>query len=93
MPAQKTPRGRVTVLPAVRPAPPPPPRKADPKPAYRCNSGEDCPAHAEIGEAEKIRTSKGAEGFCDRCLRRHGEEATKDLAARRAGGAPRTATA
>ena len=86
-------RAKVTVLPTVRPSPPPPSRRTEPKPVYRCNSGEKCPAHAQFGKAEKIRTSKGPKGYCDRCLSRRGEEATKDLQARRAGGAPRTATA
>ncbi|MDP9474345.1 MAG: hypothetical protein M3R38_01365 [Actinomycetota bacterium] len=86
-------RAKVTILPTVRPTPPPPPRKAEPKPVYRCNSGKKCPAYAQFGKAEKIRTSKGPKGYCDRCLTRRGEEATKDLSARRAGGAPRTATA
>ncbi|QIN85488.1 hypothetical protein GBA63_22575 (plasmid) [Rubrobacter tropicus] len=90
MPAKSTPgRGKVTVLPTVHPTPPPPPRKTEPKPVYRCNSGEKCPAYAQFGEAEKIRTSKGLKGYCDRCLSRRGERATKDLEARRVGGAPR----
>lgn len=95
MPAKSARRKRtkVTLLPTVRPTPPPPPRKARPKPVYCCNSGEKCPAYLEFGKAEKIRTTKGAKGYCDRCLTRRGEEATKDLKARRAGGAPRTATA
>lgn len=77
-------RAKVTVLPTVRPTPPPPPRKAESKPVYRCNSGDECPAYAELGKAEKIRTSKGEKGYCDRCLRRRGDESTKDLEARRA---------
>jgi hypothetical protein len=83
-------RGEVKVLPTVRPAPPPPPRKAEPKPVYRCNSGEECPAVPEIGRPEKIRSAKGERGYCDRCERRRADEATRDLEARRAGGSPRT---
>ena len=86
-------RANVTVLPPAGPTPPPPPRKAEPKPVYRCNSGKKCPAYAQFGEAEKIRMSKGPKGYCDRCLSRRGEEATKDLEARRVGGAPRHPTA
>ena len=82
-------RGKVTVFPTTHPTPPPPPRNAEPKPVYRCNSGEECPAYAQFGKAEKIRTAKGPKGYCDRCLSRRGQEATKDLEARRVGGAPR----
>ena len=89
----KIPRRKVTVLPTFRPTPPPPQPKADPTPVFRCNSGIRCPAYAQFGKAEKIRTSKGPEGYCDRCLSRRADEMTKDLEARRAGGAPRTATA
>ena len=95
MPTKTTHRtpAKVTVLPTVRPTPPPQSPTPDPKPVYRCNSGEGCPAYAELGKAEKIRISKGEKGYCDRCLKRRGDETTKDLEARRAGGAPRTATA
>ena len=93
MPAKSARRthAKVTVLPTVQPTPPPPPRKTKPKPVYRCNSGEKCPAHAHFGEVEKIRTSKGPKGCCDRCLSRRGE-ATGDLEAHRVGGAPRHPT-
>ncbi|CAA9394458.1 MAG: hypothetical protein AVDCRST_MAG01-01-683 [uncultured Rubrobacteraceae bacterium] len=86
----KTPGRKVTVLPTVEPTPPPSPRTTEPKPVYRCNSGKKCPAYAEFGHAEKIRTSKGEKGYCDRCLSRRGDRTTRDLDARRAGGAPRT---
>lgn len=90
MPAKSTPsRGRVTILPTAHPTPPPPLSKAQPKPVYRCNSGEKCPAYAEFGKAEKIRSTKGPKGYCDRCLTRRGAEATEDLESRCAGGAPR----
>ena len=92
MPANKTRRARAkaTVIPTVRPAPPPPKAKPAPKPEVLCSSGEDCPANADIGRPEKIRASKGEKGYCERCLTRRGDKTTKDLKARRAGGALRT---
>ncbi len=86
-------RPKVKVFPTVRPAPPPPRATPDPKPDVRCSSGDDCPAVAEIGRPEKIRATKGEKGYCDRCLTRRADATTRDLEARRAGGAPRLATA
>lgn len=82
----------VKVLPAARPTPPPPRAKPPTKPEVLCASGEACPANAEIGRPEKIRATKGKKGYCDRCLGCRGDRATRDLKARRAGGAPRMET-
>lgn len=98
MPAKATHRksrhpSKIKLLPTVRSVPPPPKARPAPKPDVRRSSGKDCPANAEIGRPERIRATKGQKGYCDRCQRRRGDEATRDLEARRAGGAPRTATA
>lgn len=75
---------KVTVLPTIRPTPPPPP-KATPvdRPGVLYSSGAACPANDEIACPEKIRATKGEKGYCDRCLSRRGDKATTDLEGRR----------
>ena len=83
---------RVKILPAARPAPPPPKDPPEKKPYHLCLSGEECPAVEEIGRPEKIVRAKGGKGYCYRCQSRRAEDATRDLESRRAAGGVRTAT-
>ncbi len=78
---------KVTLLPPARPAQPAPPEKRPPvdsEPERLCESGDDCPAVAEIGRPEKLaRGSK--DSLCYRCRSRRAEQTTRDLDARRRG--------
>ncbi len=80
------PSRKITVLPAVRPepAPPPPERKAQPT---FCHAGEACVAYPSLGSPAKLNryntTRVGDALYCYGCREKIARERTVDTATRR----------